>query len=64
MLVAVPVGGYLMQKWLEDYVYKIDLAWWFFGVAGVMVMAIALITISTQALKVSFANPVDSLKNE
>jgi len=64
LLIAMPLAWLGMQQWLESFSYRINIAWWFFVVSGIMAIIIALITISNQALKVAFSNPVDSLRNE
>ena len=64
LILGVPIAWYLMQNWLESYIYRIDIAWWYFAIAGIAVAGIALLTVSQQALKLSFANPADYLKDE
>jgi putative ABC transport system permease protein len=64
LIIAVPLAGYAISRWLEDFAYRIDLAWWIFALAGIVALAIALVTISFQALKAALANPVKSLRNE
>jgi len=49
---------------LEDYAYRINIAWWVFAVAGCVALLIAIITISTQAIKAAIANPAKSLRTE
>jgi putative ABC transport system permease protein len=63
-VIACPLAGYAMSRWLEDFAYRIDLAWWIFAMAGLLVLVIALLTISFQAIKAALANPVKSLRNE
>ncbi|MFZ6001459.1 MAG: ABC transporter permease [Bacteroidota bacterium] len=63
-LVATPVAWYLMQKWLQDYAYRIDMTWEVFALAGTMAAFIALATISYQAIKAAMASPVKSLRSE
>jgi putative ABC transport system permease protein len=63
-LLAWPVGWYAMDKWLQDFAYRIGIGWWMFALAGGMALAIALLTVSTQAIKAALANPVDSLRYE
>ena len=64
MLVAVPVSWILMNKWLEDFAYRIQLHWWIFALAGIVALLIAIVTLSLQAIKAAVANPVKSLRNE
>ncbi|MEM9077181.1 MAG: FtsX-like permease family protein [Bacteroidota bacterium] len=63
-LTAVPIAYYLMQRWLENYTYHVDIPWWVFGVAILSVMLIALFTISYQAARTAIINPVKSLRTE
>lgn len=63
-LIATPLTWYLMNQWLQDFAYKIDIQWWMFAGAGALAITIALITVSSQAIKAAFANPVKSLKSE
>jgi ABC-type antimicrobial peptide transport system permease subunit len=63
-IVAAPVAGYMMNRWLDGFAYKIPLAWWVFGVAGGVALLVAMLTISVQALKAAMANPVRSLRTE
>ncbi len=53
-----------MNKWLQDFAYKIVIDWWVFAVAGACAILIALFTISFQAIKAAMANPVKSLRTE
>ena len=64
MIIAVPIGWLLMQKWLEDYVYRISITWDVFLLAGLAILAIALATICYQAIKAVIANPIKSLRSE
>jgi len=63
-LIAFPVAWYAMNKWLQDFAYRIKMPWWVFIVAGIVAALIALITISFQAIKAAIANPVKSLRTE
>jgi putative ABC transport system permease protein len=64
LFIALPLGWLLMNKWLEDYTYRISITWGMFAFAGVAVVFIALFTVSFQAVKAAVANPVKSLKTE
>ena len=64
LLIATPIAWWAMNKWLEDFVYKIEIQWWMFAFAGFGAIFIALLTVSFQAIKAAIANPVDSLRNE
>ncbi|MEJ8800414.1 ABC transporter permease [Pontibacter sp. H249] len=63
-ILAVPVAYYLMSLWLQDFTYRITLQYWPFILAGVVTLIIAIITMSSQAIKASLTNPVVSLKSE
>jgi putative ABC transport system permease protein len=62
--IASPLAWYVMQQWLQNFAYRIDIQWWFFVVAGLIAMSIALITVSIQAIRAALVNPVKSLKSE
>jgi putative ABC transport system permease protein len=61
---AFPVAWWMMNQWLQSFAYRIDISWWVFAVAGLLTLAIALITVSFQAIKAAMANPVKSLRSE
>ena len=63
-VIATPVAWYVMNKWLQDFAYRIDIQWWVFALAGFASVAIALVTVSFQAIKAALANPVKSLRSE
>ena len=63
-IIAVPVGYYAMQKWLEGFAYRVSVHWWLFAMAAMIAVLIALITVSVQAIKAALANPVKSLRTE
>lgn len=63
-VLAIPVTWWLMYNWLQDFAYRIDIKWWVFGVAGLIAIMIAVVTISFQAIKAAVANPVKSLRTE
>jgi ABC-type antimicrobial peptide transport system permease subunit len=64
IILASPVSYYLMNEWLQDFAYKVNISWWIFIVAGVLALFIALLTVSFQAIKAAVANPVKSLRTE
>lgn len=64
IVIATPLTWYLMSRWLDDFAYKISLQWWMFAGAGALAVVIALLTVSTQAVKAAVTNPVKSLKSE
>jgi putative ABC transport system permease protein len=63
-LIAFPVAWFAMNKWLQDFAYRIGVSWWVFLMAGILATLIALFTISFQAIKAAIANPVKSLRTE
>jgi ABC-type antimicrobial peptide transport system permease subunit len=64
IIIATPVAWYAMSKWLQDYSYRINITWTTFFIAGLLAIAIALITVSFQSVKAALANPVRSLRTE
>jgi putative ABC transport system permease protein len=62
--IAFPIAWWGMNKWLQDFAYRINVGWWIFIVAGVAALLIALFTVSTQALKAAFTNPIKNLRTE
>jgi putative ABC transport system permease protein len=64
LLIAIPLSWMASNKWLENYPYRITLSWWMFASVGVLVVLIALITVSFQAIRAAVANPVKSLRTE
>ncbi|RYY20359.1 MAG: FtsX-like permease family protein [Sphingobacteriaceae bacterium] len=64
VLIATPIGWYAMNKWLQDYNYRISISWTTFAFAGILALFIALFTVSFQAVKAALANPVKSLRSE
>jgi putative ABC transport system permease protein len=63
-IIAFPVAWYSMHNWLGDFAYRIPIRWWVFLAAAVLAAAVALITISVQAVRAALANPVKSLRSE
>lgn len=63
-VIAFPVAWWAMNKWLEDFAYRVSIGWWVFLVAGIVALLIALFTVSFQAIKAAIANPVRSLRTE
>jgi len=64
IIISIPVAWWMMNKWLLSFTYKTQMNWWIFAVAGICAVAIALFTISFQAIKAALANPVKSLRSE
>jgi putative ABC transport system permease protein len=63
-VVAFPIAWLAMNKWLENFAYRISMDWWIFLIAGAAAMTIALITVCFQAIKAAIANPVKTLRSE
>ena len=63
-LIAFPIAWWAMNNWLEDFPYRVNISWWVFGIAIIAALAIALLTVSFQAIKAALANPVKSLRTE
>jgi hypothetical protein len=64
IILASPLAYFLMNKWLQDFAYRISIGWWVFVLAGVIALLIALVTVSFQAIRAAVANPVKSLRTE
>jgi ABC-type antimicrobial peptide transport system permease subunit len=64
ILIASPVAWYAMSQWLKDFVYRIEIEWWVFALAGMLSVAIALLTVSFQSIKAALMDPVTSLRTE
>jgi putative ABC transport system permease protein len=64
MVIAMPLAAWAMHGWLQDFVYRTEMVWWVFVVAGLMVMAVTLATVSIQAVRTALINPVRNLRTE
>ncbi len=64
LVVASPLAWWVMNNWLQDFAYRINIGWWMFLLAGLGAVLIAMITVSFQAIKAAVANPVKSLRTE
>lgn len=64
ILLASPLANFIMNKWLQGFAYKIDIDWWVFAIAGLITVAIGLLTVSFQSIKAALSNPVKSLRSE
>ena len=63
-VIAIPFAWYFMDLWLQGYTYKIKIHWWYFAISIAIVLALTLITISYQTIKVAVKSPVNSLRTE
>jgi len=64
LVIAVPIAWYYMNRWLQDYPFRIQISWWMFLAGGALSIAIALATVSFQAIRAALTNPVKSLRSE
>lgn len=63
-VIAWPLAWIAVNKWLQNFAYRVEIGWWVFALAGGLALVIALLTVSTQAIKAALANPVASLRSE
>jgi putative ABC transport system permease protein len=63
-VISFPLAWWIMNKWLQDFAYRIHIGWWVYVIAGMVALVIALVTVSFQAIKAAIANPVKSLRTE
>jgi putative ABC transport system permease protein len=63
-LISTPVTWWLMNNWLQNYVYRINIEWWVFGISCLAIICVALLTVCFQAIKAAISNPVKSLRSE
>ena len=63
-VIAWPFAYYFMNKWLQDFAYRINISWWMFVLSGGIALLIALATVSFQAIKAAVANPIEALRYE
>ncbi len=64
ILIATPLSYWIMNKWLEDFAYRIEISWWMFVAVGVIAFVVALAATSFQTIKAAVVNPVESLRAE
>jgi putative ABC transport system permease protein len=64
ILIGSPVAWYAMNRWLQNFAYRINMSWWVFALAGIIVLAIAMLTVSWQSYRAANKNPVDALRYE
>ena len=64
LVVAIPVGWFMMQNWLQDYEYRIEMSWSVFAIAGAIVLVIAILTVSFESIKAAIVNPANGLRTE
>jgi len=64
LVIATPIGWWAASKWLQGFAYQVPLRWWMFGLAGLLAVTIALLTVSFQAVRAALMSPVKSLRSE
>lgn len=64
IVISIPIAWWAMNKWLEEFTYRINMQWWMFAVVAAIVISIALFTVGFQSIKSALTNPVNSLRNE
>jgi putative ABC transport system permease protein len=64
LFIAIPIALYAVNKWLQTFSYRITVEWWVFAAAGLLTLFIAFVTVSLQAARTAFANPVKNLRTE
>ena len=63
-IIACPLAWFIMFTWLQNFAYKTEMTWWIFGLAGIIALGIALLTVSWQTWRASIKNPVEALRYE
>ncbi len=63
-LISIPAAWWAADKWLQDFAYRTNMSWWVFAISGLLMIVVALVTISFQSVKAAMANPVKSLRTE
>ncbi|HRD83119.1 MAG TPA: ABC transporter permease, partial [Saprospiraceae bacterium] len=63
-VLAAPAGWYFMNRWLQDFAYRIDIQWWVFVVAGAVALVGATLVVALQTVRAALADPVESLRSE
>jgi putative ABC transport system permease protein len=64
VVIASPIAWYAMNKWLQDFAYRVHIQWWVFALTAFLAVLIAFFTVSFQSVKAAMANPVKSLRSE
>lgn len=64
VVLAAPIAWYFSERWLENYIYRIQVEWWIFVMAGILALGIAFLTVSVQSITAALANPIDALRDE
>ncbi|MEM7657556.1 MAG: FtsX-like permease family protein, partial [Bacteroidota bacterium] len=64
ILISLPISYLVAYRWLEEFVYKIELKWWLFAGAAMVALLIAWVTVGVQTLKAASTNPINGLRRE
>ncbi|MBO0934651.1 ABC transporter permease [Fibrella aquatilis] len=64
IVIASPLAWYIMDRWLQAFAYRVNMPWWVFGLAGLLAVVTALLTVSFQSIRAALMNPVKSLRSE
>ena len=64
IIIACPIAWYAMNKWLQNFAYRINISWWVFALAGVLALLITFLTVSWQSYRAASKNPVEALRYE
>ncbi len=64
ILISLPLGWFAMNKWLQDFSYRIEISWWVLALSGLLALIIAILTVSYQSIKAAVVNPVKSIQTE
>jgi ABC-type antimicrobial peptide transport system permease subunit len=64
IVIGTPLAWYAMSQWLESFAYRTEIHWWIFVFTGLLAILIAIVTVSSQAIKAAISNPVESLRSE
>jgi putative ABC transport system permease protein len=63
-VIATPLTWWAMNKWLENFAYRINISWWVFLLTTFIVLSLAMLTMSIQSIKAALSNPVKNLRTE
>ena len=63
-IIAAPIAWWAMNRWLNDFAFRIHISFWIFVASAALALFIALVTVSIQAIRAAVVNPVNSLKAE
>ncbi len=64
LIIASPIAYWGMERWLQDFAFRIDISWWIFLAAGLVAVLIAVLSVSFQSIKAAVSNPIDALRSE